>query len=235
MPSYFESLSMVALEAWALGRPVLANAACDVLHGPVPAQQRGPVLPGLQRVLRDAAHARRHARAGCGARPERPPVFPAALQLAGDRAQVHRHARPADARAASTARHRADARLVGAAAPRASKPPTPVVARLPEGRGATELPTRPIERSGDWLTIARSASGDSDPPIARSCRFAVTATPGRDAQDARARADARSRQSGQRAPDRAIDRLQPRPSPTEADAPRPPPQLRGRRRTPGGR
>ena len=33
MPSYFESLSMVALEAWALGRPVLANADCDVLHG----------------------------------------------------------------------------------------------------------------------------------------------------------------------------------------------------------
>jgi glycosyltransferase involved in cell wall biosynthesis len=33
MPSYFESLSMVALEAWALGRPVLANAKCDVLKG----------------------------------------------------------------------------------------------------------------------------------------------------------------------------------------------------------
>jgi glycosyltransferase involved in cell wall biosynthesis len=33
MPSPFESLSMVALEAWALGRPVLANAACDVLKG----------------------------------------------------------------------------------------------------------------------------------------------------------------------------------------------------------
>jgi glycosyltransferase involved in cell wall biosynthesis len=33
MPSYFESLSMVALEAWALGRPVLANGACDVLVG----------------------------------------------------------------------------------------------------------------------------------------------------------------------------------------------------------
>jgi glycosyltransferase involved in cell wall biosynthesis len=31
MPSYFESLSMVALEAWALGQPVLANAKCDVL------------------------------------------------------------------------------------------------------------------------------------------------------------------------------------------------------------
>jgi glycosyltransferase involved in cell wall biosynthesis len=33
MPSYLESLSMVALEAWALGRPVLANGKCDVLRG----------------------------------------------------------------------------------------------------------------------------------------------------------------------------------------------------------
>jgi glycosyltransferase involved in cell wall biosynthesis len=33
MPSYYESLSMVALEAWALARPVLANAHCDVLVG----------------------------------------------------------------------------------------------------------------------------------------------------------------------------------------------------------
>ncbi len=33
MPSYYESLSMVALEAWAMGRPVLANARCDVLKG----------------------------------------------------------------------------------------------------------------------------------------------------------------------------------------------------------
>jgi hypothetical protein len=33
MPSYYESLSMVALEAWALGRPVLANGRCEVLTG----------------------------------------------------------------------------------------------------------------------------------------------------------------------------------------------------------
>ena len=33
MPSFYESLSMVTLEAWALGRPVLANAKCDVLKG----------------------------------------------------------------------------------------------------------------------------------------------------------------------------------------------------------
>lgn len=33
MPSFFESLSMVALEAWALGKPVLVNGRCDVLKG----------------------------------------------------------------------------------------------------------------------------------------------------------------------------------------------------------
>ena len=33
MPSYYESLSMVALEAWAMGRPVLANGHCEVLKG----------------------------------------------------------------------------------------------------------------------------------------------------------------------------------------------------------
>jgi glycosyltransferase involved in cell wall biosynthesis len=33
MPSYFESLSMVMIEAWAQGVPVLANGRCDVLAG----------------------------------------------------------------------------------------------------------------------------------------------------------------------------------------------------------
>jgi len=33
MPSYYESFSIVTIEAWALGKPVLANAACDVLKG----------------------------------------------------------------------------------------------------------------------------------------------------------------------------------------------------------
>jgi len=33
MPSLYESLSMVTLEAWALGRPVLANGRCEVLRG----------------------------------------------------------------------------------------------------------------------------------------------------------------------------------------------------------
>jgi glycosyltransferase involved in cell wall biosynthesis len=33
MPSYYESLSMVTLEAWALGKPVLVNGRCHVLRG----------------------------------------------------------------------------------------------------------------------------------------------------------------------------------------------------------
>ena len=33
MPSPYESLSMVTLEAWAMGLPVLVNGACDVLRG----------------------------------------------------------------------------------------------------------------------------------------------------------------------------------------------------------
>ena len=33
MPSPYESLSVIALEAWAMGRPILANAACKVLEG----------------------------------------------------------------------------------------------------------------------------------------------------------------------------------------------------------
>lgn len=33
MPSSYESLSVIVLEAWAMGRPVLVNAACKVLEG----------------------------------------------------------------------------------------------------------------------------------------------------------------------------------------------------------
>jgi glycosyltransferase involved in cell wall biosynthesis len=49
MPSYLESLSMVALEAWAMGKPVLANAKCDVLQGRASAATRA-VLRELRRV-----------------------------------------------------------------------------------------------------------------------------------------------------------------------------------------
>ena len=41
MPSYFESLSMVTLEAWAMGVPVLVNGGCDVLRGQVTRSNAG--------------------------------------------------------------------------------------------------------------------------------------------------------------------------------------------------
>ncbi|CAN5744993.1 hypothetical protein BH20VER1_BH20VER1_21090 [soil metagenome] len=33
MPSYFESLSIVLLETWAVGRPAIVNAKAEVLKG----------------------------------------------------------------------------------------------------------------------------------------------------------------------------------------------------------
>jgi glycosyltransferase involved in cell wall biosynthesis len=64
MPSFFESLSMVALEAWALGRPVLANARCDVLAGQclrsgagLCYQNAGEFAAALDRLLGDQASA----------------------------------------------------------------------------------------------------------------------------------------------------------------------------------
>jgi glycosyltransferase involved in cell wall biosynthesis len=51
MPSYFESLSMVALEAWALGKPVLANARCDVLKGQSIRSNGGLYYDGFEEFL----------------------------------------------------------------------------------------------------------------------------------------------------------------------------------------
>ena len=57
MPSAYESLSVIVLEAWAMGRPVLVNAACRVLEGPVRAQRRRALLPRVRRVRGGAARA----------------------------------------------------------------------------------------------------------------------------------------------------------------------------------
>ena len=77
MPSYYESLSMVALEAWALGKPVLANGRCDVLKGQCLRSNAGPLLRELRGVCRDAVRHHVRARAQRHARPQRPSVFPA--------------------------------------------------------------------------------------------------------------------------------------------------------------
>lgn len=64
MPSPYESLSMVALEAWALGRPVLANAMCDVLVGQCLRSRAGlyyedvrDFMAAVERLLDDPALA----------------------------------------------------------------------------------------------------------------------------------------------------------------------------------
>ena len=71
MPSYYESLSMVALEAWALARPVIANAHCDVLLGQCLRSNAGLYYANadefgavLDRVLSDDALVERLGRNG---------------------------------------------------------------------------------------------------------------------------------------------------------------------------
>ena len=71
MPSYFESLSMVAIEAWALGRPVLANGRCDVLRGQCVRsnaglyyENAGDFAAALERLLDDASLAEAMGRNG---------------------------------------------------------------------------------------------------------------------------------------------------------------------------
>ena len=56
MPSYFESLSMVALEAWAIGTPVLANGRCDVLKGQVIRSRAGLYYENFAEFV-EALHA----------------------------------------------------------------------------------------------------------------------------------------------------------------------------------
>jgi glycosyltransferase involved in cell wall biosynthesis len=56
MPSYFESLSMVALEAWALGRPVLANGRCDVLQGQCLRSNAGLFYESYEEFLETLTH-----------------------------------------------------------------------------------------------------------------------------------------------------------------------------------
>jgi glycosyltransferase involved in cell wall biosynthesis len=72
MPSQYESLSMVALEAWGLGKPVLANARCDVLKGQCMRSNAGlyyenlrEFVAALSRLSTDGALASVLGRNGC--------------------------------------------------------------------------------------------------------------------------------------------------------------------------
>jgi glycosyltransferase involved in cell wall biosynthesis len=60
MPSYYESLSMVALEAWALGKPVLANGRCDVLKGQCLRSNAGLFYESFAEFLETLSALERH-------------------------------------------------------------------------------------------------------------------------------------------------------------------------------
>jgi glycosyltransferase involved in cell wall biosynthesis len=52
LPSRYESLSLAALEAWAAGRPTLANAACEVLAGQTARSGGGLLYTGEESYAR---------------------------------------------------------------------------------------------------------------------------------------------------------------------------------------
>ena len=91
MPSYFESLSMVALEAWALGRPVLANGRCDVLKGQCIRSNAGLYYESYEEFAETLysleSNGPLHARLGRNGRE----YFTRHYALAGDRAEVPGH------------------------------------------------------------------------------------------------------------------------------------------------
>jgi glycosyltransferase involved in cell wall biosynthesis len=71
MPSPFESLSLVVLEAWNRGTPVIVNARCDVLLGQVRRADGGlyyrsseDFAGAVRRLAEDAGLARTFGRQG---------------------------------------------------------------------------------------------------------------------------------------------------------------------------
>ena len=88
VPSPFESLSLLALEAMAVGTPVLCNARVGSAGRALPEEQRRAVLPGSRRVrrVREAAAGRRAAARSHG--PQRQGIRQAQLSLGRDHVEV---------------------------------------------------------------------------------------------------------------------------------------------------
>ena len=69
MPSQYESLSMVTLEAWAMGLPVLVNGGCEVLHGQALRSNAGLFYSGYEEFAETMRllESNRRLRTGLGA------------------------------------------------------------------------------------------------------------------------------------------------------------------------
>ena len=164
MPSYFESLSMVALEAWALGRPVLANGRCDVLKGQCIRSNAGLYYESYEEFAETLLLARIERPAPRQAREERPRVLPSPLLLAGHRAEVPGHVQAARARRRSSGA-RPDTRLVRAAPARASArdggPLAAAIGRRHAGPGRTAGQKRMTARPRVHQVLATLGYGDA--------------------------------------------------------------------------
>jgi glycosyltransferase involved in cell wall biosynthesis len=199
MPSYFESLSMVALEAWALGRPVLANGRCDVLKGQCIRSNAGLYYETTRSSPRRSTRSSRTGRS-TRARAQRPRVLPPHYawpvierkyldMLERLRARTPGAGRPVD---------RAAAGLVGAAAPRTSRRPRACCAG-PSGR-----PSRASSAPAGGAACRGRRDARARPPGARHARLRRRHRPRGARHPARAaRRRGTSRRSSSRRPTRA--------------------------------
>ena len=85
MPSPFESLSVITLEAWKLGVPVLANARCKVLMGQCLRSNGGLFYHGYAEFAEGPAAAARRSHARRPPRPAGPGLRRARVLLGDDR------------------------------------------------------------------------------------------------------------------------------------------------------
>ena len=155
MPSPYESLSMVALEAWALGKPVLASARCDVLVGQCIRSNGGLYYKGagefgatLDRLLSDAnmsaalgRHGREYYRENYAW-----PVIERKYLTMFDHLRVTAPTRAIEPLPGWWARRR-----------RTAEPAEAVVARLPAGPTVTPRPAR--AHGGDQIMVETAESG----------------------------------------------------------------------------
>ena len=139
MPSQYESLSMVALEAWALGKPVLANGRCDVLKGQCVRSNAGLYYESFEEFAEALYLLEAQRAAGRRARPQRPRLLPAPLRVAGDRTEVSRHVRAARARTGRRRSSRCPGSSRGASA---SLPPAASVVAGRARRGGARVTAR---------------------------------------------------------------------------------------------
>ena len=176
MPSYFESLSMVALEAWALGKPVLANGRCDVLHGQCIRSNGGLYYENFAEFVETLRAIDVAAGAGRRARPQRPALLRAALHLADHRAASTSTCSQRLSREPEPTR-RDDGAAAGMVARRRQTllaPAREVLAAAADGPGrldACRRAARPVEdrRLGDQPG-ARTPSGGQPPAPAATSR-----------------------------------------------------------------